>query len=356
MIPVFQPEPLNWNLAASLADEYGSQSQHSNFGPLVTELERRLALFLKTDPKRVVVFSNCTDAIASATATVVADSPVVIPGFSFLATLRSVQQIPDVEILVRDVEPESWEMISPQASDSIDTVYLPVCAFGSNPTNLAKLFSGKRAVFDCAASVGSQPDLSNIEKSHAYCFSLHATKVLGSGEGGFAVFGSSEWAEAARAWSNFGRRDTSIVSGGINGKMSETQAAFCLSRLVEWESEKEQWLKVQQIAQEVSREHKLMLSPSAFSTVNPYWIVKFRDASETAYAAKFLADRGISTRKWWGFPLGPACNQGNPRVSLDLSATTLGLPFFRGIDLELISRDISQSLGALSLQFQSGQA
>ena len=64
----------------------------------------------------------------------------------------------------------------------------------------------------------------------AAAFSLHATKILHTGEGGFVTTRKSE-ASALRRMRNFGLESGRPVGRGLNGKMSELNAAMGLALL-----------------------------------------------------------------------------------------------------------------------------
>ena len=82
------------------------------------------------------------------------------------------------------------------------------------------------SIIDGAASLGSIETLKNLPETSNLVFSLHATKYLGSGEGGLVVTGTKEIADELRSWSNFGFQGSrQSMTQGTNAKMSEIQAA-----------------------------------------------------------------------------------------------------------------------------------
>jgi dTDP-4-amino-4,6-dideoxygalactose transaminase len=337
-VPVFLPEPLSWARASSIFEKFGNRNQLSNFGPLVTRLEAKLATLLAVDSSRVVVFSNCTDALAAAAASLSGHKKIYVPGFSFVATLRAAQLagFRDVEII--DVDESDWASTLPSGIPSDDEFFIPVAPFGADPTAVAKKFTGRIAVIDAAASIGSMPDLSGMEVGHAFCFSLHATKVLGAGEGGFSVFGSTEWAEKARSWSNFGRTGQGFEHAGINAKMSEVQAAFCLSRLEEWDTERLDWRRAQSLAEELNKKYDLETSPTGFATVHPYWVVRLPSARHREVVEQEFSKLGVGSRRWWSVELSTLQSERSNPVSKALAEQTLGFPMFRKLDPEHLNQ------------------
>lgn len=342
-IPVFRSQPVDWGRAQEIHDEHGDSNQLSNFGPLVKRLEFQLAELLSVEADQLVIFSSGTEAISAAVATLPTKPEFLhLPDFSFLATLRAVQGLFCGSIEVEDSEPNDWSL---KLVDEKSSAFLPVSVFGASPSYLLKKFSGKTAVIDAAASLGSTPDLSTLESNHAVCFSLHSTKILGSGEGGFAVFGEASWANKAREWSNFGRSSTdTFLASGANAKMPEVQAAFILAQLEQFPNQLQTWRKAQRIAREATERLGVEVHPQAFENPNPYWVVKFSDKNIRLEAEKLLKDSEIGFRSWWPISLAKLNSQTEFPISKELRETTLGLPMFLDItdeDISLVERALS---------------
>lgn len=342
-IPVFRSQTLNWERAREIHDLYGDPSKLSNFGPLVRKLESQLATLLGVSAQQLVIFSSGTDSISASVATVAGQpQSLLLPDFSFLATLRSVQGPFRGSITVGDCDRDDWSLSLDSAKSD---VYVPVCIFGESPEYLMEKFSGKTAIFDAAASLGSVPDLSGMQTNHAVSFSLHATKILGAGEGGFTVFGDESWAQRAREWSNFGRSsEMDFLENGANAKMSEAQAAFILAQLESFEERQNQWKQAQALAKDATERLLFETHPRSFENPNPYWVVKFKDTSQRSDAEKLLTQSDIEFRSWWPTSLAKLNSESECPNSINLRETTLGLPMFLGITEE----EISLVEGALS--------
>lgn len=344
-IPVFKPLPLDWVRTAELAGDFGNPNQLSNFGPLVVLLERKLAELLNVHPDQVVIFSNCTDALAASLATLEGVSMAVIPGFSFVATLRAAQVSMPGSFHIEDVDPVTWAL-TPNPNGFEPWVYVPVAPFGVDPSATLRRFEGQKVIVDAAASLATFPNLSNLAPNQSVCFSLHATKVLGAGEGGFGVYGDTRWAGRARSWSNFGRDDNEFQRHGTNSKMSEVQAAFCLARLENKDEEIVEWRAAQRIASRVTQKHSLKVQPHAFGTVHPYWTVELESGDQRVRLEAELRARGIGYRRWWPVDLSVLAGKPTLEVSSELARRTLGLPLFCGLtdsDGERISEALTAS-------------
>lgn len=332
-------------------EQMDSSGVYSNFGPLVTELEKRYAKFLGVDPEQVVSTANATLALQGA-CTLFPPREWLLPVFTFAATLHALLQ---ANLIPRftDVHVNNFEMVDPLGQAmSLDTGILPVMPFGKRPEP-SSFPKGRFTVMDAAASLGAaEGSLTTLNKTQAVVFSLHATKVLGAGEGGLAVFGDVDYSTKFRKWTNFGFDGSRMsIFSATNAKMSEIHAAYALASLDGWSSERQQWETALQGGSSIARELGVASPIDRFDGVRPYWIAQFksqevRDAVEAA-----LSLSRIQSRHWWPRPLNemPAFSAISQHTSfpsaLELAGTTLGLPMYRGIsqqDLELI-RDVIKS-------------
>jgi dTDP-4-amino-4,6-dideoxygalactose transaminase len=181
--------------------------------------------------------------------------------------------------------------------------------------------------------------------------SLHATKILGAGEGGFIVTTDSSLRDKLRGCCNFGFQGTrSAVLPALNAKMSEYHAAVALANLTSWPVVRSRHIRIA----EWYRHHAygldgVSLQPGygngwAASTTS----VVFPPNSAPRVAGSLLK-LGIETRAWWGEGCHPQpafsdCARGALPVTEDLGGRVLGLPHFPDIE----ERDIKQVMRAAS--------
>lgn len=318
----------------------------SNNGPQIRELEARLAKWLGVQPEHLVVTSNATVALSAA----VFVSPAKrwqIPGWSFPATAHAPLLL-GREVELADIEPENWLVVDKRSESGAGLIN--VLPFGATVTSQSLEYSGE-LVIDAAASLATQPrGLTQLSKSQAIVFSLHATKALAGAEGGLVVFGSAERAERARSWINFGftgSRDA--VSLGFNGKMSEYDAAVVNARLDGWPDEAPEWFAARKKSLLVTEQIGLEATPEAMRGIGPYWVALFNSSQKREFALRRLKEAGIETRLWWGsglhrMPAFADIKRG-PLVTVeDLSQRYLGLPFF----LDMTSKDFGRISDLLS--------
>lgn len=324
------------------AEKYLHQSwrsgMYANFGPNEVALRNRLGQFLNVAPEKIVTTSNATLALSGASL----QSPLDkfrVPSFTFPASPMALIYA-QKSVRFADISAHDWWI---EHSTDLSEGSLAVAPFGS-PLDFSRFDPESEVIFDAAASIGSEPDLSGLSKSWAVVFSMHATKVLGAGELGVAVFGSQERAKACRAWTNFGfngSRESQHI--GVNAKVSEIQAAFALSALDGWHREKRDWLRARAKVRRLEEEYKVTAMQLKNAAITPYWIVEFDSQSKRDAAEQILAKKSISSRRWWS----DGCHRMKAFEGIgftDLSNTeavcdtTLGLPFFRRISTSQLAR------------------
>lgn len=311
---------------------------YTNEGELVRELESRLG--------GAVCVSSCTSALETALAALELprDAKVLCPSLTFPASATAIVRAGCVPVFC-DVDAKTW-MLTPEIAKKMVEHYddiaaiVAVCAFGA--ANMGAWHRvGRPVIFDAAAAHGNQPAIAGDTSA---CFSLHATKRIGAGEGGFIKSASTEFLERCRSLSSFGfdrdgsREVTSIY--GTNAKMSEYAAAVALASLDRSAAKDEYLITLASHYRDCIRE----LIPGArfqhrgaqefrntFECLLP-----FPTADETAMR---LAAEGIETRRWYwpamhehrafrGFPI-----VGRLEHTAEIGARLLGLPFHPGITL-----------------------
>lgn len=308
----------------------------SNFGPLVTELEYRYAEFLGVEPNQVVSVANATLGIQGS-CTLFPPVTWVLPAYTFAATLHAVLQANLTPILA-DINQDDMETVPSESPEMDDVGVLAVMPFGKRPE--PEIFPpGIFVVIDAAASIGASAGaLSGLSPTQAVIFSLHATKVLGAGEGGLVIFGDPERAQYFRRWTNFGfDRSRMSLFLATNAKMSEIHAAYALAALDNWDTEKAQWTEAIQLSNATASELGIESVINSHSGVRPYWIARFRSEAERNSVQDALTSLEIQTRLWWPTPLNAMTafskvSRGNQFPGAEsASQRILGLPMFRGL-------------------------
>jgi dTDP-4-amino-4,6-dideoxygalactose transaminase len=209
----------------------------TNQGPLIGELERRLARLLGV--RHCICVCNGTVGLELAIRALDLAGEVLVPSFTFVATAHALQYqgitpvFCDVDPRTCVLDPESVEkMITPRT-----TGILGVHLWG-RPCEIDALTSlarsrNLRLIFDAAHAFGSSHQGQMIGTfGDAEVFSFHATKVFNTFEGGAITTNNDEVAHKCRLMRNFGftTYDT-VVCIGTNAKMNEVSAAMGLTNL-----------------------------------------------------------------------------------------------------------------------------
>lgn len=209
----------------------------SNDGPLVQLFEQQLRDYLKTE-REIVVVSNATIGLMLALKGLQVQGKVLVPSFTFAATIAAI-----------DWCRLDWEFVDIDSYWSVDIdlieeklqsdkygAIMPVHIFGApcDVLRFQKLADKYKVklIFDAAGAIGSSAygkmigNFGDIE-----VFSLHATKILPVGEGGFLSIKDKEVAERIRQLKNFGFIERVSQKVGLNGKMPEIMAAIGIEAL-----------------------------------------------------------------------------------------------------------------------------
>ncbi len=346
-MPVMRPLLPDVDSVAPYLREMDERRVYSNFGPLNVELERRYADRFNVARNQVVACANATLGLQGAAHVSDADR-FVVPAWTFAATpLAVVGALAEVDFV--DVRSADWQADA-TASPAVRAI-MPVLPFGAelDPT---PWIGFDEVVVDAAASGGMVfRDLSWLRPGWAVVISLHATKVLGAGEGAIVVFGTAERAQRFRDYIVLGfadRRESEHI--GTNAKLSEMAAAYALAALDGWETELSDWASSRALVAQAERDLGVGSVCSAYPGASPYWIIELASPEQVRRCETALSSNGIGSRRWWPVPCTrmPAFvdswGEFDTPVSDRLAATTLGLPFFR----DLTATDVDQVVAALA--------
>jgi dTDP-4-amino-4,6-dideoxygalactose transaminase len=209
----------------------------TNRGPLVCELEERLAAYLGV--RHCIAMCNATIALEILTRAAGLKGEVIVPAFTFVATAHALQWqeitpvFCDVDPRTHNLDPERVEaLITPRT-----TGILGVHVWG-RPCDVDALTEisrrrGLRLLFDAAHAFGNSHQGRMIGNfGEAEVFSFHATKFFNSFEGGAVATNDDDLATAVRLMTNFGFAGVDdVIYVGTNGKMHEISAAMGLTSL-----------------------------------------------------------------------------------------------------------------------------
>lgn len=342
---------------------------YSNFGPLVAEVEARLADRFDVPPAGVTTVANATSGLTAALQAEartrrrnVNDGPAfcLLPAWTFVATLHAVLAA-GLEPYLLDVDEDTWALTPDAVANALDRVpgqpvaVMPVSPFGRpldmDAWDALSERTGLAVVVDAAAGFdrGGAADSPVV-------FSLHATKVLAAGEGGFVVSRDVDQIDAIRKCINFGFMGDRVArSRAINGKMSEYHAAVTLAALDAWPETRRTFDGIARDYRDAFAGHDtLRVMPNGAEDFVTSTILLMRDSPIPEAALARLAERGVETRRWWGG--GVARQVAYRRFSSDLLPVTdwlatrcVGLPCYPGLsrdDVTEIAAIVDDTLSA----------
>lgn len=206
-------------------------------GPLVQKFEKDLAT--KLGVQNFVAVTNGTVALQMAIKALELEGEIITTPFTWIATVSAIKWEGCVPVFC-DIEPDTFN-IDPEKIEGLITektvAIMPVHVFG-NPCEvdaidaIAKRYNLK-VIYDAAHAIGSTyKGKSILEFGDISATSLHATKLLNTGEGGGCVTTNNELHEKLKRVRFFGHNDEKdIVEDGFNGKMTEVHAALGLANL-----------------------------------------------------------------------------------------------------------------------------
>ncbi|UCV24215.1 DegT/DnrJ/EryC1/StrS family aminotransferase [Ferribacterium limneticum] len=209
----------------------------TNNGPFHQQLEGALCEYLGVE--HLSLFTNGTIALVTALQALRVSGEVITTPYSFVATAHSLlwnglkPVFVDIDPNTCNLDPTKIEAaITPQTS-----AILPVHCYG-NPCavdqihNIASTY-GLKVIYDAAHAFGVRyKGNSLLRYGNLSVLSFHATKVFNTFEGGAIICPDALTKQRIDYLKNFGFADeVTVTAPGINGKMSEINAAFGLVQL-----------------------------------------------------------------------------------------------------------------------------
>lgn len=272
----------------------------SNFGQLVLQLQDTLSE--KYNGAYVVTTSSCTAAleIMLRHQKNIGFTHVGFPALTFPATALAAHNV-GLEVLMDDVDPETW------GGSYVSTFGLPTHG----------------GFIDAAAAFGEQ----TVPEGTTACFSLHATKMVGAGEGGYIVTHDADAAKQYRAMTNFGLHNGVSLGHGTNAKMSEYNAAVALASLDAYD--REAWCQLH----DWYAKHLPSCVVQQKRPRGAYPIIAVKLPVPAQQVLEAMRAAGAECRRWY---CPPTCDhplfhdvkwREKLPVTAELSETLLGLPF-----------------------------
>ncbi|KFF49833.1 aminotransferase [Gammaproteobacteria bacterium MFB021] len=209
----------------------------TNNGPMHQQLEAALREYLGVP--EIALFNNGTIALLTALQALRISGEVITTPFSFVATGHSLLWNGITPVFV-DIDPQTFNLDPEKIEAAITprtTAIMPVHCYG-NPCDVAAIQEiadtyNLKVIYDAAHAFGVEDEGGSILRhGDLSAISFHATKVFNTFEGGAIVCPDAKTKRHIDNLKNFGIvNETTVVASGINGKMSEINAAFGLLQL-----------------------------------------------------------------------------------------------------------------------------
>lgn len=209
----------------------------TNNGPFHRKLEQALCDYLGVE--HLALFTNCTIALVTALQALQIKGEVITTPYSFVATAHSLFWNGITPVFV-DIDPKTCNLDPSRIEEAISpqtTAILPVHCYG-NPCDVEGIQQiaddhGLKVIYDAAHAFGVEyKGESLLRHGDLSVLSFHATKVFNTFEGGAIVCPDADSKQYINYLKNFGfANEVTVVAPGINGKMSEFNAALGLLQL-----------------------------------------------------------------------------------------------------------------------------
>ena len=349
-IPVMRPRLPTLERLLPYLQQIDASGQYSNYGPLVRSLEGRLAGHFELPHGAVTTVANGTLGIALALMAQGAPRGTlcVLPAWTFVASAHAAVLAGLVPYFI-DVEASNWLLDPDRLTHAVAAApgpvgaVVPVLPFG-RPIDVRAWerfhsHSGIPVVIDAAAGFDSLSP-STIPA----VVSLHATKVVGAGEGGFVLSSDRALVGSVRARANFGFAGTREAQAlAVNAKLSEYQAAVALAALDEWGAARTEWMATARLYRDALGDLTVQFQ-DGFGTdwISSTCVLSF-PVTDVSDLESGLSEDGVDTRRWWGAGAhAHPATRNFPRPALPvtdaLARSTLAVPFSRALDAGDIER------------------
>lgn len=209
----------------------------TNGGPFHQQLEQALCDYLGVH--HISLFNNATVALVTALQALRITGEVITTPYSFVATSHSLLWNGIKPVFV-DIDPNTLNLDPAKIEAAITpqtTAIVPVHCYG-HPCDvdaiqqIADIYNLK-VIYDAAHAFGVQCHCGSVlNHGDLSVLSFHATKVFNTFEGGAIISPDAKTKVRIDQLKNFGHvGELNVVAPGINGKMSELNAALGLLQL-----------------------------------------------------------------------------------------------------------------------------
>jgi len=237
--PIYVTQPFLPPLAEfiPLLEKIWSHKILTNNGKFHQDFEKSLGEYLGVE--HVSLFANATLALLTALKAMEITGEVITTPYSFVATSHALLWNNLTPVFV-DIDPETLNLDPTKIEQAITpntTAIMPVHCYGT-PCDVERIQKianehNLKVIYDAAHAFGVCDNQGSVLRhGNLSVVSFHATKVLNTFEGGAIICADKALKQRIDKLKNFGfENEVSVESLGINGKMSEFNAALGLLQL-----------------------------------------------------------------------------------------------------------------------------
>lgn len=327
----------------------------TNGGSFHQELERALCEHLGVE--HIALFTNGTIALVTALQALRITGEVITTPYSYVATSHSLLWNGIKPVFV-DIDPDTFNMDPAKIEAAITpqtTAILPVHCYG-HPCDVEAIQKladnyNLKIIYDAAHAFGVEDaEGSILRHGDLSVLSFHATKVFNTFEGGAIVCRDLKTKTRIDQLKNFGHvGETTVVAPGINGKMSEFNAALGLLQLKHIDHALAQRKEIDSVYRELLKDVRGIkcLGDAGEKIANYAYfpILVHRDypiSRDDLYQR--LKDAGIHPRRYFyplisDFPMYrglPSATRENLPTAMEAAQQVLCLPIYPGLEMSTV--------------------
>ena len=327
----------------------------TNNGPFHQQLEQALCEYLGIN--HISLFTNGTIALVTALQALRVTGEVITTPYSFVATSHSLLWNGIKPVFV-DISPDTLNLDPAKIEAAITpqtTAIMPVHVYG-HPCDVDAIQKiadkyNLKVIYDAAHAFGVRDEGGSILRhGDLSVLSFHATKVFNTFEGGAIVCPDAKTKLRIDQLKNFGFVDeVTVVAPGINGKMSELNAAIGLLQLKHVDQAIEKRREIDANYRELLKDVKGIrcLQDAGGKVANHAYFPILVEANypisrDDLYQK--LKDNGIHPRRYFyplisGFYMYrwlPSAHRENLPVATSTAQDILCLPIYPDLDYEII--------------------
>lgn len=324
----------------------------TNGGPFHEKLEQALCEYLGVE--YISLFTNGTLALVTALQALRITGEVITTPYSFVATAHSLlwngikPVFVDIDPITLNLDPSKIEAaITPQT-----TAILPVHCYGY-PCDVKAIEAiadnyNLKVIYDAAHAFGVKDEGGSILRhGDLSILSFHATKVFNTFEGGAIISPDAKTKQRIDHLKNFGFVDeVTVIASGINGKMSEMNAALGLLQLQHIDHAIEQRKEVDKIYRQALHNMngiKLLHENNDQGRNYSYFPILIEDEFPLSRDELYqqLRDNNIFSRRYF-YPLIsdftmyrglPSAKKENLPIAIEKSSKVICLPIFPDLSI-----------------------